>query len=106
MNFETNFFTETVPFDRTVVLLGQQVQLHIVPSSFGWRFGDGAVLSSAEAGARYPDLRITHDYQRKGQVQAVGRHDVHRDVPRERRRRGRRCPAASRSPACQWGWRC
>jgi hypothetical protein len=68
VNFETNFFTETAPFNTTVVLLGQQVRLHIVPSTFGWRFGDGAVLAGADAGARYPDLRITHDYQRKGRV--------------------------------------
>ena len=68
MNFETNFFTETAPFDRTVVLLGQRVDLHIVPSGFGWRFGDGEVLATEDAGAPYPDLRVTHDYQRKGRV--------------------------------------
>ena len=44
VNFETNFFTDTAPFDRTVTLLGQQVDLHIVPSGFGWRFGDGTAL--------------------------------------------------------------
>jgi hypothetical protein len=68
VNFETNFFTDTAPFDRTVTLLGQQVDLHIVPSGFGWRFGDGAVLSTDDAGAPYPDLRITHTYERKGDV--------------------------------------
>ena len=68
VNFETNFFTETGPFDRTVVLLGQNVDLRIVPSAFGWRFGDGASLATQDAGSPYPDLRITHDYQRKGQV--------------------------------------
>lgn len=68
VNFETNFFTETEPFDRTVTLLGQQIDLHIVPSGFAWRFGDGESLASEDAGAPYPDLRITHDYQRKGQV--------------------------------------
>ncbi len=68
VNFDTNFFTETGPFDRTVTLLGQRVDLHIVPSGFGWRFGDGDVLATDHAGAPYPDLRITHDYQRKGRV--------------------------------------
>jgi hypothetical protein len=68
VNFETNFFTDTAPFDRTVTLLGQQVDLHIVPSGFGWRFGDGAALSTDDAGAPYPDLRITHTYERKGDV--------------------------------------
>ena len=68
VNFETNFFTDNAPFDRTVTLLGQQVDLHIVPSGFGWRFGDGAALSTEDAGAPYPDLRITHTYERKGDV--------------------------------------
>ena len=68
VNFETNFFTDAAPFDRTVTLLGQQVDLHIVPTAFGWRFGDGETLASEDAGAPYPDLRITHDYQRKGRV--------------------------------------
>jgi hypothetical protein len=68
VNFETNFFTDAAPFDRTVTLLGQRVDLHIVPSGFGWRFGDGEALSTTDAGAPYPDLRITHAYQRKGGV--------------------------------------
>jgi hypothetical protein len=68
VNFETNFYTDAAPFDRTVTLLGQRVDLHIVPSGFGWRFGDGEALTTADAGAPYPDLRITHSYQRKGGV--------------------------------------
>jgi hypothetical protein len=51
-----------------VTLLGQRVDLHIVPSRFGWRFGDGEVMETDHGGARYPDLRITHDYRRKGAV--------------------------------------
>lgn len=68
VNFATNFYTETGPFDRTVTLLGQRVDLHIVPSEFGWRFGDGRVLRTDDAGAPYPDLRVTHTYRRKGEV--------------------------------------
>jgi hypothetical protein len=68
VNFATNFYTDTAPFDRTVTLLGQRVDLHIVPSGFGWRFGDGKSLDTADAGAPYPDLRVTHTYQRKGDV--------------------------------------
>jgi hypothetical protein len=68
VNFATNFYTETAPFDRTVTLLGQQVDLRIVPSEFAWRFGDGEVLTTEDAGAPYPDLRVTHDYRRQGPV--------------------------------------
>jgi hypothetical protein len=68
VNFDTNFFTDTRAFDRTVTLLGQRVDLHIVPSEFGWRFGDGQSLATEEPGAPYPDLDVTHRYLKKGKV--------------------------------------
>ena len=68
VNFETNFFTDTREFDRTVTLLGQRVDLHIVPSAFGWRFGDGESMTTAEPGAPYPQLDVTHSYLTKGRV--------------------------------------
>jgi len=68
VNFDTNFYTETQAFDRTVTLLGQRVDLHIVPSAFGWRFGDGDSVTTAEPGAPYPHLDVTHSYLKKGRV--------------------------------------
>jgi hypothetical protein len=68
VNFDTNFYTEQPAFDRTVRLLGRQVDLHIWPSQFRWVFGDGAELPSTSAGAPYPDLLITHSYLQKGGV--------------------------------------
>ena len=68
VNFDTNFFTGTRAFDVPLNLLGQRVDLHIVPSEFGWRFGDGESLATAEPGAPYPDLEVTHRYLKKGQV--------------------------------------
>jgi hypothetical protein len=68
VNFDTNFYTEIAPLDTAVTLLGQQVALHIVPSQFGWRFGDGGVLTTAEPGAPYPELEVTHSYLTKGRV--------------------------------------
>jgi len=68
VNFDTNFFTATREFDRTVTLLGQRVELHIVPSAFGWNFGDGESLTTAEPGSPYPDLDVTPRYLRKGPV--------------------------------------
>ena len=70
VNFDTNFYTESGPFDRTVHLLRQRVDLHIVPSEFDWRFGDGESLVTEEPGAPYPDLEVTHRYLKKGQVVA------------------------------------
>lgn len=68
VNFDTNFYTEIQPLDRTITLLGQQVDLHIVPSQFGWRFGDGGSLTTDRPGAPYPQLEVTHNYLRKGAV--------------------------------------
>ena len=68
VNFDTNFFTDTQPFDTSVSLLGQRVDLHIVPSEFGWRFGDGESLATDQPGAPYPDLDVTHRYLEKGRV--------------------------------------
>jgi len=68
VNFETNFYTENGPFTRAVTLLGRRVELRIWPSSYGWRFGDGATEQTTSAGSPYPDLEITHRYLRKGAV--------------------------------------
>jgi hypothetical protein len=68
VNFDTNFFTDTRDFDRTVTLLGQRVDLYIVPSEFGWRFGDGDSLATEEPGSPYPKLDVTHRYLHKGRV--------------------------------------
>jgi hypothetical protein len=68
VNFDTNFYTDTQAFDRTVTLLGQRVDLHIVPSEFGWRFGDGESRATDQPGSPYPHLDVTHRYLRKGHV--------------------------------------
>jgi hypothetical protein len=68
VNFDTNFYTEAAPLDRTIRLLGQRVDLRIWPSSYEWHFGDGEAIATESAGAPYPDLEITHSYTTKGQV--------------------------------------
>ena len=65
VNFDTNFYTEPLTFDRTVRLLGHRVDLHITVHSYRWDFGDGEGLTSTEPGAPYPKLEITHNYLRK-----------------------------------------
>jgi hypothetical protein len=68
VNFATNFYTDADTFDRTITLLGQRIDLRITPAEFTWHHGDGTTHTSTDPGARYPDLRITHTYQRKGKV--------------------------------------
>ncbi len=67
VNFETNFYTEAEPFNRTVRLLGQQVELRIETHSFTWHFDDGDSVTTEEPGTPYPKLTVTHDYLQVGQ---------------------------------------
>ncbi|WP_181410907.1 PKD domain-containing protein [Nocardioides humi] len=67
VNFATNFYTtSTSTISTTVSLLGQEVTLEATPATFHWYFGDGESTSTRKPGAPYPDLTITHHYQRKG----------------------------------------
>lgn len=68
VNFATNFYTAQGELNRTVTLLGRQVELRIWPASFTWRFGDGESRQTTEPGAAYPDLEVTHEYVRTGRV--------------------------------------
>ncbi|WGX95699.1 DUF6318 family protein [Nocardioides sp. L-11A] len=68
VNFRTNFYTtSTDPISTTVTLLGQQVTLEATPATFVWHFGDGRSRTTSEPGAAYPELRITHNYLRRGE---------------------------------------
>lgn len=70
VNFATNFYTVAEPFERSVTLVGQRVDLRIRPSGFGWSFGDGTRVRTSGPGAAYPDLEVTHEYRRAGRVGA------------------------------------
>ncbi|MBS4752249.1 PKD domain-containing protein [Nocardioides sp. zg-ZUI104] len=70
VNFDTNFYTtSTAPLSRIVTLLGQQVTIEATPSQFRWNFGDGQPLTTTDPGAAYPDLTVTHNYERTGTYQ-------------------------------------
>ena len=67
VNFDTNFYTtNTDPTTRTVTLLGQPVTIEATPTSYSWHFGDDGALTTTDAGAPYPDLRVTHRYTQVG----------------------------------------
>jgi hypothetical protein len=68
VNFATNFYTETETLDRTVRVLGQQVQFRITPAQFTWLFDDGETTTTTTPGSPYPNLEVTHDYLEKGDV--------------------------------------
>ena len=67
VNFDTNFYTtNTHPSTQTVTLVGQPVTIEATPTSYTWHFGDDEELTTGDAGAPYPDLRVTHRYSRVG----------------------------------------
>lgn len=66
VNFDTNFLTDNTDSTRQrVQLLGQTMVVEATPASYIWQFGDGDTLETETPGARYPDLEVTHRYQRK-----------------------------------------
>ncbi len=62
VNFDTIFFTEPVPFDRSVTLVGYDVRVLAEPVSYGWSFGDGSSMTTQVPGAPYPAKDVVHRY--------------------------------------------
>jgi hypothetical protein len=62
VNFATIFYTEPVPFSRTITLLGRQVDVEATPTEFTWHHGDGTSSETTSPGAPYPSKEITHLY--------------------------------------------
>jgi len=69
VNFKTNFYASGgAGFTRTVTLLGHHVTLRIHVATYDFHLGDGRHLTTAAAGAAYPDLTNNHVYLRRGVV--------------------------------------
>jgi len=63
----TNVYADAEPVTLDTELLGFPVQVRATPSRYSWDFGDGNAHGPTEdAGAPYPDLRITHEYASSG----------------------------------------
>jgi hypothetical protein len=52
-------------FQSRVKIIGEIIDVALRPS-YVWSFGDGALLSTTEAGAAYPNGQIHHDYSKPG----------------------------------------
>ena len=65
-------------------VMGQQLpelSIEATPTSYTWHFGDDGDLTTSDAGAPYPDLRITNRYSRVGDLrQARGNGSVTRKI--------------------------
>jgi hypothetical protein len=62
VNFDTIFYTEAQPFNATVTLLGQQVDVVAEATEYAWHHGDGSTTTTSTPGAPYPSKEITYRY--------------------------------------------
>jgi hypothetical protein len=62
VNLRTTFYTTVTPFDRSFVLLGYHVDVHITPESYIWHWGDDATTTTHQPGRPYPAKDVTHTY--------------------------------------------
>lgn len=62
VNLQTSFYTQVVPFDRSFVLLGFHVDVHITPVSYIWHWGDDTTTTTHRPGRPYPAKDVTHTY--------------------------------------------
>lgn len=70
VNLRTTFYTEAAAFDRSFVLLGFHVDVHITPASYIWHWGDGSTTTTHTPGRPYPSTDVTHLYRHATDVGA------------------------------------
>jgi len=69
VNFETNFYTENTDVtDIEVTLVQSNVVVSARPIAYRWHFGDGTSTTTTSPGAPYPDLDVSHVYERTDKV--------------------------------------
>ncbi len=66
VNLDTIFFTEPVPVDVDLTILGQAVEVEATPTTYVWSFGDGSSLTTSTPGAAYPSKDVVHRYSHAG----------------------------------------
>lgn len=62
VNLETTFSTHADTIDKTLVILGFRLDLHIVPVSYIWHWGDDTTSTTSVPGRPYPATDVTHTY--------------------------------------------
>jgi hypothetical protein len=66
VNIPTNLYAESRATVLPTRILGLAVRVRATPLRFRWTYGDGAALSTANAGGPYPQLDTAHTYRRPG----------------------------------------
>jgi hypothetical protein len=62
VNVPTIFWAEPQPFERSVELLGFDVDVVAEPVGYHWVHGDGSVATTTQPGRPYPAMDVTHRY--------------------------------------------
>lgn len=63
VNVATIFYAEPEPFERSVTLLGFEVDIVAAPISYRWVHGDGTAATTSTPGKPYPGKDVTHRYR-------------------------------------------
>src|SRR4051812_42450022 len=64
VNLETTFYTDPQPLDRTLQIIGYDVDVQIAPAAYTWHWGDGQTTTTDTPGRPYPADDVTHTYLR------------------------------------------
>ncbi|MCU1676237.1 MAG: hypothetical protein JWM93_995, partial [Frankiales bacterium] len=62
VNVDTNMYAEPRPFERSVTLLGFDVDIVAEPVAYAWFPGDGSSRTTDRPGRPYPAMDVTHRY--------------------------------------------
>lgn len=63
VNIETIFYAEPQPFERSITLLGFDIDLVAEPARYTWVHDDGTVSTTSRPGKPYPAMDVTHRYR-------------------------------------------
>ena len=63
VNIETIFYTRPQPFERSITLLGFDIDLVAEPVRNTWVHDDGTVSTTSRPGKPYPAMDVTHRYR-------------------------------------------
>ena len=66
VNIPTNLYADSRAAILPTRILGLAVRVRATPLRFRWSYGDGAALSTENAGGPYPQLDTAHTYRRPG----------------------------------------
>jgi len=63
VNIPTIFYTQPRAFQRSVTLLGYDIDLVADPIRYAWRHGDGTTSTTSRPGRPYPAMDVTYRYR-------------------------------------------